>query len=224
MDRRTLPSCPWSGGLSARSACRGALRRSPAHRRRWLSAQIPFGIDLVDELLPRGLTQEQVEALTDYTASPALNTAIRTHQLTPAVRRWIQRIDSAMTPTSVTIRATRVIVASTTYTAWRVHSPQDVGRLAGELIEEDGYVSVCITPSPPADIVRSVTADQRLVIEFIVPHRTMAVYLEPVTAHRGEHELLPMRGARYVILDEPGFVSTHAGWRMTPIIDPRGVV
>jgi hypothetical protein len=81
-----------------------------AWTQRSYSPAVPFGIEVADRLRRRGFTDAQVEALRDYTESPALNTAIRSGRVTAGVRNWIDRIHSAMTELPEPIRVTRAQV------------------------------------------------------------------------------------------------------------------
>jgi hypothetical protein len=138
-------------------------------------------------------TYEQQSALRFYTGSGYhdMNGFLRgkTRAVSDVVKRYIRDAKSGMKP----VTRNFLVHRGTNYTQFGVHSFEELVRMVGMDVTDEGFVSTSVGG-------RAAFSSNNVIMEIEVPKGAKAAYLKPISNFPSENELLLAPGTRFRIL------------------------
>jgi SPP1 gp7 family putative phage head morphogenesis protein len=157
-------------------------------------------------------TKREIEVLQQYRSQrySTLNTTLRQQGVTSDIRNEVSAIDSAMA--KVTLPQDIGVWRGTGIDAFGVSSVDDLSRLRGTIIQDNGYVSTSLNKSTANSFYGLYSgADESAMVQIHVPAGTKVIPQNNATGRRtkreedqgetGEEEFILPRGSSFEVVD-----------------------
>lgn len=146
------------------------------------------------------LTHAQQVAVYDYTTDSfgPINAGLRGEgPISPAHQTTIDDLSAAMRPLPQEATFARHMSSSDfhAYSGDRALKQEELSRMVGQTITHEGFTSTSLHESDISHLERDVQ------VKIYAPPGTRAVYAEPLSAHKGEREMILDRGTSFKVID-----------------------